>query len=153
MATGDHLLEWLRSTPFPPLYRRLNATALRALLQAKLANEPDDVSWLIAHADQLAERLTRSGRITAATATTYASRLRSVGREYLGATASGSRAPARSGRTVAEAMARVRLPATPEEEVAEATALLGRWPSLVSDLLPALARAMERLGISQRRAE
>jgi hypothetical protein len=146
MATGDHLLDWLRNEPLPALYRRLSSTAVRSLVRARLPNEPDDVSWLISHADQLAERLTRSGQITAATATTYASRLRSVGREYLNATPRG---PLRSGRTLAQALARLPLPATPEEQVAEVTALLGRWPALVGELLPALARAMERLGISQ----
>jgi hypothetical protein len=128
----------------------LSSTAVRALLQARQPHEPDDVSWLVSHADQLAERLTRSGRITAATATTYASRLRSVGREYLGAAAARPGVSPRSGRTATQALARVPLPGSPEEEVAEITALLGRWPSLVGELLPALARAMERLGIAGR---
>jgi hypothetical protein len=141
---------WLRSSGLPPLYRRLNGTALRALQQARLPNEPDEVGWLMGHADLLAERLTKAGKISAGTATTYASRLRNVAREFLSASQTTDRSrqqPARS--RLAQALTRVPAPTTPAEEVAEATAVVGRWPSLVHDLLPALVRAMDRLGLSE----
>lgn len=147
-ANTEALLVWLEETNLPPLYRRLNRTAVQALVRARLATEPDDVEWLIGHAGVLAERLSKSGSITAGTATTYASRLRNVGREFLrtlslGGGRSNLQAP---GKRLAQALARVPSPATPAEEVAEATAVIGRWPSLVTDLLPALVRAMDRLG-------
>jgi hypothetical protein len=149
-ANGEDLLSWLDQANLPALYRRLNATAVRALQHARLASDPDDVEWLVRHADVLAERLTKSGRVTAATATTYASRLRNAGQDFLRASSqsAGGVDPRPLRARLNHALARVPPPVTPKEEVAEVTAMIGRWPSLAAELLPALVRAMDRLGLS-----
>jgi len=153
MPFVEELLSWLERSRTPALYRRLNGTAVRALQQARLQNEPDDVGWLATNADLLAERLAQHGKVSASTAATYASRVRNVGKQYLRAS-SGARvvgdgdARAQHDR-LAQLLGRVPPPSSAAQEIAEATMVIGRWPSLVPELVPALARAMRRLGVSK----
>ena len=151
MATMAQLTKWLATSGQSAEYRRLTQTALRALEPMRLPKEPDDVIWFAGHADVLATRLLKAGRTKAATSSTYASRLRSVAREFLRAqSVTGHVAerridpPTRFTRT----LAKVPLPVSAPEEIAEAALMIGRWPSLALDLLPALVRAMERLGLT-----
>jgi hypothetical protein len=152
MPTTDELLHWLERSRSPALYRRLNATAIRSLEGARSKNEPDDVEWLARNANVLAQRLAEAGKVTASTATTYASRLRNVGRQFLrmrSADEPDPRDASTEHRKLAQMLARVPPPISPAQEIAEAMMFIGRWPSLGPDLVPALARAMNRLGISK----
>ena len=151
MATMAQLNRWLATSGQSSEYRRLTQTALRALEPMRLPTEPDDVAWFAGHADVLATRLLKAGHTKATTVSTYASRLLGVVREFLRAQSVTQHVaehridpPNRLTRT----LAKVPLPTTAHEEIAEATLMIGRWPSLSLDLLPALVRAMERLGLT-----
>src|SRR5579862_2223043 len=144
MPTSDELLSWLERSRNPALYRRLNATAVRSLDEARAKNEPDDVEWLARSANVLAQRLSESGKVTAATAATYASRMRNVSREFLQVRFTNEPDPRDAPmerRKLAQVLGRIPPPLSPAQEISEATMVIGRWPSLGPELVPALARA------------
>lgn len=140
-------------------------TAVRALAKARTENDPDDVAWLSENAEMLADRLARGQRpISPGTVATYVSRARAATRlfgespQQKALPGMESPAPTEPRSDVPESpapwagrdrlrqtLARVPAPPTPVDELAEAVSVVSRWPSLLAELVPALARAVERI--------